>query len=134
MAVAIRRMSPAQVFALGSGVFYLATGVVGFAVLGTGSGELLGLGLNLLHEIIHIVVFGAVWFYAAKSHDSAKTMNLALGVLLIVIGLVGLPGWLGWLNIGSGVGDEHFWLTLVTGLLGISFGTVGAGRASTAAA
>ncbi len=133
-ASAARRLSPAQMFALAIGVFYLATGIVGFALLGTGSGELFILSVNPLHLIIHIVVFGVVWIYAAKSHDLAKTMNLVLGILLIVIGVLGLPGWLGWLNIGGGVADEHFWLTLATGLLGIAFGTVAAGRATRATA
>ena len=128
--------TPAQLFALVLGLFYLVSGLAGFATSGTGSGEVFGiLGVNPLHNVIHIALFGAGWIWAAfQGPDMAKTANLALGGALLLICLLGLVGALGWLNIDTGVGEPHFWLTLATGALGIYFGTAGAklGRARTA--
>jgi hypothetical protein len=128
VAVARGIQTPAQVFALVIGIFYLATGLAGFVTAGTGSADVYGiLGVNALHNVIHIVVFGAAWIWAAfRGPAIAKTANLVLGAALVLICLLGLVGGLGWLNIDSGVGEAHFWLTLVTGAVGIYFGTAGA--------
>lgn len=120
--------SPAQMFAVVIGAGYLFSGVVGLAQGGTGSTEVFGvLGVNFLHNLIHIVVFGAIWIAAGLSGPViAKLGNLALGVALWLVCLLGLIGWLGWLDIESGFAEPHFWLTLFTGAIAVFFGTVGA--------
>jgi hypothetical protein len=124
MAIVEGVRTPPQVFALGIGTFYLVTGLAGFATAGTGSADVFGIiGVNPLHNIIHVVLFGAVWIWAAfRGPAMAKIANLALGGALLLVCLLGLVGALGWLNIDNGLGEAHFWLTLVTGALGIYFG------------
>jgi hypothetical protein len=51
MAVAKGVRTPAQVFALVIAIFYLVTGLAGFAAAGTGSGDVYGiLGVNALQK------------------------------------------------------------------------------------
>ena len=120
--------TPTQLFALVIGTFYLVSGLAGFASAGTGSTDVFGiLGVNALHNLIHVFVFGAAWIWGAFAGPAmAKTVNLALGAALLLVCLLGLVGALGWLNIDSGFGEPHFWLTLATGLLAVFFGTAGA--------
>ena len=65
--------TPAQRFALGFGLLYLAVGVAGFAVTGlhpfSGSHHhtLVIFAVNPLHNVIHVLL-GVVWLAAAPRH------------------------------------------------------------------
>jgi hypothetical protein len=125
--------SQAQVFALVIGVIYLVVGIVGlfFADGFTGGGaddKLVVFRLNHLHNIVHLVL-GVVWIGASRTLAAAKTANAALGAVLLLVALLGFTGIdlaHTLLNIVSSTDADNF-LHLVTGALGVYFGTAGAG-------
>src|SRR5918999_5367901 len=103
--------TPAQTFALVFGAVYLLVGIIGFAFTGiddfasTSGDKLIIFQINPLHNIVHIAI-GAVWLGAAKTHAAAKSANLILGAVLLlvaVIGFINVEAILDLLNIdGSG--------------------------------
>lgn len=124
--------SPAQTFALVFGIVYLAVGILGFAVTGFDDffsesfGEKLILfPVNPAHNIVHILI-GAAWLAASRRHDSARTINLAIGAAYLLVFVLGLLGALKWLAIESGIDSADQWLHLVSGALSVYFGTAGA--------
>lgn len=128
--------TPAQTFALVVGVVYLAIGVIGFAFSGfddfadaNPDNEMLGFHINGLHNLVHIAI-GAVLIGAASAHASAKSANLVVGVVLLLVALIGFiekpTTVLEWLNIFDGSSDPDNFLHLVTGAAGVLFGTVAA--------
>ena len=135
MATAARGSStaktPAQLFALVFGVVYVLVGIVGFAVTGFDNfaaakevEKLILFQINPLHNIVHIAI-GALWIGASKTHASAKSTNLLIGV---VYGLVALLGFLkvdfayDLLNLN----DADNFLHLASAALALYFGTAGA--------
>ena len=123
--------TPAQLFALVFGVVYLLVGIVGFAVTGfdnfasaQGEEKLLFFELNPMHNIVHIAI-GALWIGASKTHASAKSTNLLIGV---VYGLVALLGFLDVDFVGKllNLNDADNFLHLGSAALALYFGTVGA--------
>jgi hypothetical protein len=131
--------TPAQLFALAFGIVYLAIGVVGFAVTGfdqfasqTFGEKLVLFPVNPLHNIVHVGL-GAVWLGASRTHGAAKTVNTALGVVLVVVVILGMVGALKWLAI-EGAGSADNYLHLATAALSIYFGSAGATTARPAAA
>ena len=130
MATTATARTPAQVFALVSGVLYLIIGFVGFAVTGfddfakeTGE-ELVIFGLNPLHNIVHIAL-GAVWLVVSGSHERSKMVNLVFGATLLLVSVLGLVGALEFLSIADAAEPDNY-LHLVWGSAGIYFGTAGA--------
>lgn len=127
--------TPAQAFAVGIGVVYLAVGIVGFFFAdeftrGSADDEFIIFRLNHLHNIIHVAL-GVVWLGAARRHEVAKTVNLVLGAVLILVAILGftaidLVHTL--LNITEASDPDNF-LHVATGALGVYFGTAGAGDA-----
>lgn len=123
--------TPAQLFALVFGIVYLAVGLVGFAVTGfdsfagkTFDEELVIFALNPLHNIVHIGL-GAVWIGAAAKHATAKSANMLLGVVLLLVFALGMAGVLEFLAIkDAGAADNY--LHLATAALALYFGSVGA--------
>src|SRR5918999_867818 len=131
--------TPAQTFALVFGVVYLLVGVAGFFVTGfdnfaseTYDDKLLVFPVNPLHNIVHILV-GAMWIGGSRTHASAKSVNLLIGVVYVLTAILGFAGVLTFLAIED-VGSADNWLHLVSGLLSLYFGTMGAGAATTAPA
>jgi hypothetical protein len=142
MATIMGGRSPAQLFALVIGVVYLAVGVIGFFFAeeftgGSGDDELIVFRLNHLHNIIHVAL-GVVWIGAARTHAAAKGVNTLFGVVLLAVALLGFTEIdlvHDLLNVVEASDPDNF-LHLATGVLGLYFGTAGAGgtRPSTPAA
>lgn len=124
------RRSPAQLFALTSAVIYLIAGLAGFAVTGfepfvglTGD-RLIILGLNPLHNIVHLTL-GATWLWAARDHRTSALTNAVLGAGLLVAFVVGMAGAGQFLNI-VGPSEPDNYLHLIWGALSLYLGTAGA--------
>lgn len=124
--------TPAQTFALVFGIVYLAVGLIGFAVTGfdgffaeSFSEKLILFPLNPAHNVVHILI-GAAWLAGSRRHDSAKTINLVIGVAYIAVFLLGLLGVLEWLAIEKGFDSADQWLHLASGAISVYFGTAGA--------
>jgi len=135
MATVSATRSPAQLFALVFGVVYLFFGIIGFAVTGfddfaaeSFAEKVLLFPVNPLHNIVHLAI-GALWIGAARSHTTAKTVNMLIGVVYLIVGIVGLLGVLKFLAIENAVSADNY-LHLATGALGVYFGSVGAGAAA----
>lgn len=79
------------------GLGFLLAGVLGF-VAGDGSrpfaGDagylLLGLRVNDLHNVVHLVIGAALVTGAATGYRAARTANLVVGLVYLVLGIVGL--------------------------------------------
>ena len=126
--------TPAQTFALVFGAVYLLIGLVGFAATGfdnfaTFSPDvLLIFSVNPLHNLVHLAI-GAVWVGAASNHATAKTANLGIGVVYLLVALLGfleVEFVAELINIKEGAGDPDNFLHLVSGAAGVFFGTAGA--------
>lgn len=125
--------TPAQTFALAFGAVYLLIGVVGFAFTGFddfatfSEDKLILFHVNPLHNLVHLAI-GAAWVGASSSHATAKTANLGIGVVYLLVALLGfleVEFVSELLNI-QGAGDADNWLHLVSGAAGVFFGTAGA--------
>ena len=122
--------SNAQLFALVFGVVYLAIGLIGFAITGFDNfakdtaESLLIFQINPLHNIAHLGV-GALLLAGSRSHDAAKSVNLMVGVVYLLLAILGFAG-----NIliedllNNNMADTF--LHLGTAALAIFFGTAGA--------
>lgn len=117
-------------FALVFGVVYLVVGLVGFAETGFDNfasevpGEkLLVFAVNPLHNIAHIGV-GVLLLVGSARHETAKSMNLLVGVVYLLLAILGFAGVVveDLLNVNSA---DNF-LHIGTAALAIFFGTVGA--------
>jgi len=116
-------------FALVFGIVYVLIGVLGFVGPLASGGLLLGLfGVNPLHNLIHLVI-GALLLFGSTSPANAKTINLAAGIVYLLVGLLGLLGILLPGLINNNPPDTV--LHLVSGILALYFGTAGAGRVIT---
>lgn len=119
--------SPAQMFALVFGAVYLILGIAGFIVTGfddfaTATNEkVLLFPVNPLHNIVHLGV-GAMWLASAGKHEAAKSTNMLIGVVYLLVALLGFFGILDFLNI-EGAGSADNFLHLVSGALSVLFAT-----------
>lgn len=122
--------TPAQMFALVFGVVYLLMGVLGFAVTGfdefaAEEGEKLILfPVNPLHNIVHLAL-GAVWLGGAGTHSAAKSVNMLLGIVLLLVFVLGMVGVLKFLAVEGAASADNY-LHLATAALALYFGSVGA--------
>ena len=84
-----------QTVALVFGAIYLLVGVLGFFVTtdvgfaSTQGDSLLGFEVNPLHNIVHLLV-GAVLVLGSRTLVGARSANLAVGVVYLLVGLIGL--------------------------------------------
>ena len=119
-------------FALVFGVVYLLVGIGGFFVAeeftgGSVDDKLILFPVNHLHNIVHLLI-GAAWLAASRRHDTAKTANLGIGVVYLLVAILGFTGaefMQDLLNIHSS-GDADNFLHLVSGAASLYFGTAGA--------
>ena len=89
--------------------------------------ELLIFHLTPFHNVVHLLI-GAVWLGAASNHASAKTANLGIGVVYLLVALLGfleVQFVLELLNIHEAADPDNF-LHLVSGAAAVFFGTAGA--------
>ncbi len=125
-----------QQFALLSAAVYLSAGVIGFFVTGFDdfasdtNEKLIILGLNPLHNIVHLVL-GGVWLAAAFSAANARIVNVALGVGLLAAFALGVVGGATFLNIDNAAEPDNY-LHLVYGALSVYVGLKVADQASEA--
>ena len=127
--------TPAQFYALVFGAVYALVGVVGFFVSsqsftgGQAGDKLIAFPVNYLHDIIHIAIGAALLFGASKA-ATAKTVNLGVGVVLLLVAVLGFLDLdlMHTLINDHGVADDF--LHLATGLLAVYFGTAGAGASA----
>jgi F0F1-type ATP synthase membrane subunit a len=123
--------TPAQIFALAFGVVYVAIGLISFAITGFDNWvaketaeKFLIFPVNPLHNFVHIGS-GLVWMIASARHESAKRINVLMGIVYAAVTALGLLGILDFLAIpDSGSADN--WLHLATAGLSLYFGTAGA--------
>jgi hypothetical protein len=121
--------TPGQLFALVFGIVYVLVGVLGFVGPLAPGGTLLGLfGVNPLHNLVHLVI-GVLLLFGSTSPANAKSINLAVGIVYLLVGLLGLLGILLPGLINNNPPDTV--LHLVSGVLALYFGTAGAGRVVT---
>ena len=79
------------------GAVYLLVGLAGFAVsaghgfAATNSGRLLGLfEVNGLHNVVHLLVGGALLGAARAGQSASRSVNLMVGAVYLLVGVLGL--------------------------------------------
>lgn len=116
-------------FALAFGIVYLVVGLVGFAVTGFDNfaaetnEKLIVFAINPLHNIAHIGV-GALLLVGSGRHETAKSVNLMVGIVYLLLAILGFAGVLveDLLNVNQA---DNF-LHIGTAALALYFGTAGA--------
>jgi len=127
----LRSWTAAQRFALLFGAVYVLVGLAGFLVTGfhdfTGMHHdtLLIFSVNPAHNVIHLAL-GLAWLAAAPHHRAAKSVNLAVGVVLGLVTVLGIFDVMGILGM-SGLADPDNFLHLATATLALYFGSLAAG-------
>lgn len=136
-----QRRAPAErekvssVFALIVGLVLVAVGLIGFVATGFGStivadtdDELLGLDLNIFHNIVNIAI-GAGLIIASRLSDAAVTQGIVIGIglFLVVAALLGFLDYLQILSIDGSLAVNNF-LFLVAGVLAVIVGLIAASQ------
>ena len=117
-------------FALAFGVVYLVVGLVGFAITGFDdfakdtAEKLIVFQINPLHNIAHLGV-GALLLVGSSRHETAKSVNLVVGIVYLLLGILGLAGGVVVEDLLNNNSADTF-LHLATAALAIYFGTAGA--------
>jgi hypothetical protein len=90
------RSSPNRLVATIFGAVYILVGLLGFAVTGgvgflaTEGGLLLGIfEVNPLHNIAHLLIGAALLIAGLVSARAAKTVNITVGAVYLLLGIVG---------------------------------------------
>src|SRR4051812_40446601 len=91
--VATRSLNETVGYAFGA--IYVVVGIIGFFVkstdgfAGDDGGKLLGIfGVNGLHNIVHIVIGLALLAAARAGVNAARSMNLTIGVVYVLLGVL----------------------------------------------
>jgi preprotein translocase subunit Sss1 len=131
--------SPNRLVAVIFGAVYLLVGLLGFLVTAgvdfaaTDGGLLLGIfEVNPLHNIVHLLIGAALLIGGLKSVRAAKTVNIVVGAVYLLVGIVGFFIEGSALNILALNTADHF-LHLVSALvlLGVGLGAERDERATT---
>ena len=83
-----------QTLALAFGAVYALVGLVGFFVsndvdfAGQDGASLLGFDVNGLHNVVHLLI-GLALLAASRTHAAARSANLAIGAVYVLLGLLG---------------------------------------------
>ncbi|HWC13720.1 MAG TPA: DUF4383 domain-containing protein [Actinomycetota bacterium] len=121
---AVSKRTPAQSFALIFGVAYLTVGILGFVLAPDAGDELFGIfQVNLLHNVVHLLIGGALLF-ASSSHLRAKQTNLIVGIVYGVVAALGLANVVVPDLLEANTADDF--LHFASAVLGVYFGTTGA--------
>lgn len=130
MSTAVSTKTPGQIFGLAFGAVYVLVGILGFVAAGGGDGTLLAFDVNPLHNIAHLAV-GGLLLYGSRSVEMAKTINLVVGAVYLLLAILGFAGIVVEDLINANAADHV--LHLATALLALYFGTAGStARAATA--
>jgi hypothetical protein len=122
--------TPGQLFALVFGAVYVLVGILGFIdPLVDDQDKLLGIfGVNGLHNVAHLAV-GALLLFGSRTPDTARMVNLVVGIVYLLLGVLGLFGILieegQSLDLNNNPADTA--LHFATAALALYFGTAGAG-------
>ena len=88
--------SPNRLVAIIFGAVYLLVGALGFLVtagvdfVATDGGLLLGIfEVNPLHNIVHLLIGAALLIGGLTSVRAAKTVNIVVGAVYLLVGIVG---------------------------------------------
>ncbi|RWR23330.1 DUF4383 domain-containing protein [Microbacterium enclense] len=123
--------SPNRLVATVFGAVYLLVGLLGFAVTGgvgfiaTDGGLLLGIfEVNPLHNIAHLLIGAALLVAGLANVRAAKSVNIAVGAVYLLLGIVGFflvetPANILALNVP----DHFLHLASAVVLLGVGLGT-----------
>ncbi|MDQ3771727.1 MAG: DUF4383 domain-containing protein [Actinomycetota bacterium] len=126
--------TPGQLFALVFGAVYVLIGILGMFITTSvdETGTLIVFDVNLIHNIVHFAV-GALLLVGSRTAAGAKTVNLIIGVVYLLLALLGFleVGFLVDLLTEINLADNL--LHLVTGAAALYFGTAGAGVGTTTA-
>ena len=122
--------TPGQLFALVFGAVYVLVGILGFFdPLVDDQDKLLGIfGITPLHNVAHLAV-GALLLFGSRAPDTARMVNLVVGVVYLLLGVLGLFGILiedgQAIDLNNNAADTvlHF----ATAALALYFGTAGSG-------
>jgi len=133
--------SPNRVIGAVFGAVYLLVGVAGFfvtsgvAFAGTEGKALIIFDVNPLHNVIHLLIGGALLLAATRSVPASKAVNTTVGGVYLLVGVVGL------FLVGSGANiialngaDNVLHFASAILLLGVGLGADKAARTSTATA
>jgi len=122
--------TPGQLFALVFGAVYVLVGILGFIdPLVDDQDKLLGIfGVNGLHNVAHLAV-GALLLFGSRAPDTARLVNLVVGIVYLLLGVLGLFGILieegQGLDLNNNPADTA--LHFATAALALYFGTAGSG-------
>lgn len=131
--------SPNRLVAVIFGAVYLLVGLLGFLAsagvdfAATDGGLLLGIfEVNPLHNIVHLLIGAALLIGGLRSVRAAKTVNIVVGAVYLLVGIVGFFIEGSALNILALNTADHF-LHLVSALvlLGVGLGAERGERATT---
>lgn len=127
--------TPGQMFALVFGAVYVLVGILGMFVSTSvdEAGTLIVFDVNLVHNIIHLVV-GGVWLVGSRTAAGAKSANLGIGVVYLLVAILGFLDLAFLADLLAEVNLADNLLHLVSGALALYFGTAGAGVGTTARA
>jgi hypothetical protein len=122
--------TPGQLFALVFGAVYVLVGILGFIdPLVDDQDKLFGIfGVNGLHNVAHLAV-GALLLFGSRAADTARLVNLVVGIVYLLLGVLGLFGILieegQSLDLNNNPADTA--LHFATAALALYFGTAGSG-------
>ncbi|MDQ6605251.1 MAG: DUF4383 domain-containing protein [Actinomycetota bacterium] len=129
----------ARPFALVVGVVYLAAGLIGFGATGfsglveSHGPSLLGLHINIFHNIFHIVV-GLAFIVVSQVRDTAITQGVLIGggVIYLAAALLGFLDKLPIIAVNGSLALDNFF-HLFSGAAAVLFGVLAAQQQSRAA-
>jgi hypothetical protein len=122
--------TPGQLFALVFGAVYVLVGILGFIdPLVDDQDKLFGIfGVNGFHNVAHLAV-GALLLFGSRAADTARLVNLVVGIVYLLLGVLGLFGILieegQSLDLNNNPADTA--LHFATAALALYFGTAGSG-------
>ena len=110
-------MGTNQTWAKVIGVILLLVGILGFFM----GDSVFGLGVNTLHNIVHLVT-GAIFAWAGFSASApAKKVNTWLGVIYVLVGIVGFFALQDLLMLNTADNGLH----IVIGVVSVAIGMKG---------
>jgi hypothetical protein len=124
--------NPNKLVAMVLGIVLVLVGILGFAIVPTAGGKLLGIfGVNMLHNVVHLLTGGVLLAAAFIDNGrNARLTNMVLGVVYALVAILGFVQiqaindllWTGKPYDGlGGFADAGLHAILAIVLLGVSF-------------